>query len=144
MPAMTARFLLSSTTLTLVFAAIAPAGCAGGDSEEKTAETASGASTCSDAMTELCDMACACTGTDSCALALPQGDAGTAGISFKSKTDCLNLYVVLGCGYGNPTFDFDACTTALASAQCIPIGVAGLGSDKGLEPPSECHVTQQQ
>ena len=85
----------------LVIAALAAAGCGGGDSA------------CVSAGKAICAAACDCGGAKGCAV----GD-GSSSITFDSEADCKSLYT-FGCSQDDGSIDFDACKSDLASPMCV-------------------------
>jgi hypothetical protein len=93
---------LRSLSGLLVFAALAAAGCGGGDDNA-----------CTEAGKAICAAACNCGGADGCAI----GDSSGA-ITFDDEADCTALYT-FGCSQDDGSIDFDACRSALANPMCV-------------------------
>lgn len=79
---------------------------------------ACGESDCEKFGNQLCDMACACTAGNECAVS-----QGGVTITSDSPSDCRGFWVTLGCmGGGDDTFDYPGCLSLLENAQCVDTG----------------------
>jgi hypothetical protein len=108
--------------LVLCAGALAVAGC--------------GESKCSEAGHKICEKACACRAGDGCAITT--GPPNFVTFSFDSESDCVGLFVTLGCtGGGDDSVDYAACSEALDDHQCVESGGAG---EMGLLSPPECEA----
>ena len=108
-----------------VLCTVALVSACGGDDDD------SGGSSCEQAGHAICTAACACRDGASCAVTDETG-AGT--ISFDSESDCVGLYVTLGCsGGGDGSIDFDACVADVEAAEC-----SGTGADGAVISPASC------
>ncbi len=84
---------------------------------------------------KVCEMACACTAGDQCAVASADG---TVVYVYKDKSECSFFHKGTGCEQGgDPAFNFAACNTALETAECGPADMGGdAGSIESLLHPS--------
>src|SRR5262245_58058065 len=64
----------------------------------------------------MCQKACACAEGDACRFAY----GGSATVSFDRESDCVGLYVTLGCsGDEDPVMDPPACMDLMEAAACV-------------------------
>jgi hypothetical protein len=92
--------------------AAAPTGGDGG--------TATGATACEKAGSEICARACACSNDGKCHVGV-EIDAGMpASVNFDTEAKCRDLYVTLGClGGGEPGFDYGTCEARVKASSCV-------------------------
>jgi hypothetical protein len=97
-------------------------GGGGGDGANQGNGGSSGATpasgSCASAGAKMCERACAC-GTDGKCKTGSQGTYGTTTLTWDDVEDCKGAYVGLACkGSGPPGVDFNACESAVVSADC--------------------------
>lgn len=85
----------------------------------------------------LCDRACECRAGEACAFT---DETGSATISFDSRSDCVGLFVTLGCGGGgDPTIDYGACEAATSAGMCVQAGTDEMGNpQQAFVSPAAC------
>lgn len=96
-------------------------------------------SACRTAGQAICERACACREGAECALTDAMGNAT---ISFDSESDCVGLFVNLGCsGGGDSTIDYDACESAVSGGMCIQAGTDDMGNPaQAFVSPDACNT----
>jgi hypothetical protein len=104
----------------LVMAALAAAGCGGGDDNA-----------CVSTGKAICAAACTCGGADGCVI----GDASGA-ITFDDEADCTTLYT-FACSQDDGSIDFDACKSALANPMCVQST-----DGQALDLPASCEAAE--